>query len=109
MRPAGEIRVAALQAAWDVAVERALQPVPGATQRDVLARLVPKGMGRNAVRFTWKNLVRHGHLQLVGQLRLPDSPRALQAYVPAAQSRPHTADRTADLMQVTQAWVAGTR
>jgi hypothetical protein len=110
MRPAGEIRRAVLQAAWDVAVQRAMQPVAGATQIDVVARLVPhQGMTRRSVKFTWQNLLRSGHLQPVGQLRLPDSPRALRAYVPAAPCASDAAPSAVDMMQVTRASAACNR
>lgn len=86
MRPPGEIRRAALAAAWDVAVARASQPVPGATWRDVAAVLVPQGVATRVARDTWKNMVRSGALRPVGTVRVPDSARALQAYAPAGLS-----------------------
>lgn len=107
MRPAGEIRRAALQAAWDVAVERALQPVPGATRTDVVARLVPAGVGRRVAVATWENLVRAGQLRPVGKMRLPNAPRALQAYVPVIdRAAPMQACPAQQLGGVTRAWVA---
>lgn len=108
MRPAGEIRRAALQAAWDVAVERALQPVPGATRADVLARLVPKGVGQRAAIFTWKNLVRAGCLRPVGKLQVPGSLRPMQAYVPVGErtTAPAPACPALQLGGVTRAWVS---
>lgn len=109
MRPAGEIRRAALQAAWDVAVERAMQPVPGVTRADVLARLVPKGVGRRVAVATWENLVRAGQLRPVGKVRLPDAPRPLQAYLPVGERSASAALASAcpaqQLGGVTRAWV----
>lgn len=104
MRPAGEIRRAALQAAWDVAVERSMQ---GATRADVVARLVPQGVGRRVAVATWENLVRAGQLRPVGKMRLPDVRRPLQAYVPVGDRC--TASQQACPAQalggVTRAWV----
>lgn len=83
MRPAGVIRRAALQTAWDLALERATSAVPGATSRDIVASLVPKGYGREAVRNTVKNLTRSGALRSVGRVSLAGSMRPLEVLVPA--------------------------
>lgn len=107
MRPLGEISRAALRSAWDVAVERAKQPVPGATVRDLEARLVPAGIGRTALRNTVKNLARLGHLRPVGQVRVVGSSRSMVAYAPALCApdvRTHH-DAGAALASITRAWV----
>lgn len=88
MRPPGEIRRAVLQAAWAVAVEKAMDPVPGATWRDVAARLVPHQIAPRAVHYTWKNLARSGELRQVGPVRVPGSARQLVACVPAMLGAP---------------------
>jgi hypothetical protein len=75
-----------------------------------MARLVPhQGITRRAVKFTWENLLRAGHLKPVGQLRLPDSPRALRAFVPSTPCVSDAAPSAVDIMQVTRAWVACNR
>ena len=93
MRPQGEIRRAALHAAWTVAVERAMQPVPGATVRDVVPRLVAQGVGQQVAVATWKNLVRAGALRPVGQMQALSDGRRLQAYCPTPQQGPGLAPR----------------
>ena len=82
MRPAGEIRQAVLSTAWELAVERAMQPIAGATQHEVAARLRPKGVAPRAVRWTWDNLVRAGQLRPVGPVLHPQLGRTVQACAP---------------------------
>lgn len=110
-RPRGEIAQQALQAAWELARERALQPAPGGTVRCLEQRLVQAGVGRQVARFTVKNLARAGHLVPVGVMHLEGSPRALTALAPAgasstaAPSCGGVAERSAALLAVAGAWV----
>lgn len=108
MRPPGEIRRAVLDAAWAVALERAMTPLPAATHRDVVARLVPQGVARHAVLNTWKNLVRAGHLQPRGEVRVPGAARPLMACAPAADAPGQQAPGRDHLLQLQRAW-AGAR
>jgi hypothetical protein len=111
LRPPGEIRRAALDAAWAVASERAQSAAPGAvagvTQRDVLARLVPIGVARHAVKHTWENLVRAGALRPVGKMQVPGAPRPLQAYAPVRVGERAVSGSTGmqALAGVARAWV----
>lgn len=75
-RPAGEIRVMLFEAL------RRLCPTREAlvTQRDVAALLVPRGVGRQAIRRTHEELVRSGRLVPAGRKRVPDSCRPLTLY-----------------------------
>lgn len=84
MRPAGEISQAVLRAAWDVCSERVGTPMAAATHRDVVERLVPKGVAQHAVRNTWKNLVRSGQLKPVQPVKALGASRPLLACVPAS-------------------------
>lgn len=101
MRPPGEIRRAVLDAAWAVALERAMTPLPAATHRDVVARLVPQGVARHAVLNTWKNLVRAGHLQPLGPMPAPGAARPLLACVPAAMAQEPQRE---GVLQLQRAW-----
>jgi len=83
-RPIGEIRLAVLRAAGELAVQRAQAPVQGPTWRDVAGTLVPRGVSQAAVRHTWKNLVRAGALQPVGRVKVPGVSVRLQACIPAS-------------------------
>lgn len=90
MRPPGEIRRATLAAAWAVAAERAVGDAPrcGVTRLDVLSRLTPQGVGRQAVKHTWENLVRAGLLRPLPLQKVtrPGASRPLQAYEPVAEA-----------------------
>ena len=86
MRPPGEIRQAVLSTARGFARARAETDAPGAAWREVAEQLVPKGIAERAVRNTWKNLVRSGALQPVGQVRVPGVSRALQVCAPATST-----------------------
>jgi hypothetical protein len=112
--PRGEIAQRALQAAWDLATERALQPAPGGTVRCLEQRLVLAGVGRQAARGAVKNLVRAGHLVPVGRVQLVGCARPLTALAPAglagaAERRAGAAERRAgvgaDLLAVAGGWV----
>jgi hypothetical protein len=105
MRPAGIIRRAALQTAWDLALARSTSPMPGATSRDIVASLVPLGYGREAVRNTVKNLTRAGTLRPVGSLRVADSNRQLVVLAPAALL-PQVCTPGADLARALHGWAA---
>lgn len=102
MRPAGEIRHAVLQAARGFAQQRADHAVPGAVWREVAAQLRPAGIAESAVRNTWKNMVRSGALQPVGQVRWAGASRVLLACAPA--SAPARA-APADVCAVVRCWV----
>lgn len=80
MRPAGDIRRAARQAAWDAAAAGGGVPI---TWRDIAHRLVPHGVGREAVRTTVKNMARAGDLVPAELVRVQGSSRPLRGYVPA--------------------------
>ncbi len=95
-RPIGEIRLAVLKAAADLAVQRTQAPVRGPTWRDVAAELVPRGVGQAAVRHTWKNLVRAGVLQPVGRVKVPGVSVQLQACIPVSGSAAQRCSAPAD-------------
>jgi len=78
VRPASEIRVAARRAAWE-AVSQLQRAV---TWRDMEARLVPTGVGRQAVKFTVKNMARSGELAPADLVRVQGSSRLLRSYMP---------------------------
>lgn len=109
-RPIGEIRLAVLKAAADLAVQRTQAPVRAPTWRDVAAELVPRGVGHAAVRHTWKNLVRAGVLQPVGRVKVPGVSVQLQACIPvqgpAAQRCMAPADPFSALSAASRGWVA---
>jgi hypothetical protein len=92
MRPPGEIRHAVLHAARGFAQQRARDAVPGAVWREVAAQLRPAGIAEHAVRDTWKNLVRSGALQPVGEVRVSGVSRALLACAPAPAHGPAVPD-----------------
>lgn len=106
-RPRGEIAQRVLQAALELAVERALQPAPGGTVRCLEQRLVQAGVGRQAARFTVKNMARAGHLVPVGRVQLAGCARPLTALAPAGLAV--SADRGtvcgAELLAVAGGWV----
>lgn len=79
-RPAGEIRMMLFEALRELCPTRAEL----VTQRDVAAKLIPRGVGRTAIRRTHEELVRSGRLAPVGSKRVPDScrPLTLYRYVP---------------------------
>ena len=101
MRPPGEIRQAVLQAARGFAKARAHTPTPGAVWREVAEQLVPQGIAERAVRDTWKNLRRAGHLRPVGEVRRQGTPRALLACAPAQPA----SVAVADVGAVVRSWV----
>lgn len=109
-RPAGEIRRAVLKTAWELALERATQPAAGVTQHDVMLRLVPKGVARRSVKWTWENLARAGQLRPVGKaVQVPGSARPMQPYLPVLEAadrgpRASLADAAAELGAVLRAW-----
>jgi hypothetical protein len=107
-RPMGEIGQAVLKTAWEVALERARHPMPGVTQHDVMARLVPKGVARRSVRWTWQNLVRSAALRPLGKaVQVPGVPRPVQAYVPVDRGQRAGSGNTcaaAELGAVLRAW-----
>lgn len=82
-RPAGEIRAAALREAQQlVEWQRASDRPVGVTWRSLAEVLVPQGVARDAVRYTWKNLTRTPAMQRVGAVRVQGSARPMVAYVP---------------------------
>lgn len=93
MRPHGPIRQAALRAAWDVASARGDQP--WVTRHDLEQRLVPAGVGRRAVKYTWENLLRSGALQRQGRVWVPAVGRQVQACLPVAPAHGVGADARA--------------
>lgn len=88
MRPAGPVRQAVQQAAWDLAVERATGAVRGATWRELADVLVPRGFSRSAVRSTLKNMAHARHVRPVATRTVTDSCRPLVAYAPAQLAGP---------------------
>jgi hypothetical protein len=104
MRPPGTIRRALRQIAWDLALERAQQPLGGLTFRDLGERGAAQGIGRTAVRRTAENMVRSGELQPLPQtVRVPDSARPLQLYRPAD---PAPVREACPLQSLMRSWVA---
>ena len=84
MRPAGEISRVMLDAAIKLAQQRSGQAQQGVTQRCVVSAVVPTGVARGAAVWTWKNLVRAGHLKpLAGTVRVPSVCKPLRLYEPA--------------------------
>lgn len=103
MRPAGDIRRAALAAAWEAA-----RPLPdgtprGATYHDLTRRLVPQGISESAVRNTWKNLVRSGRLRKLGTVKVAGVCRPMLACVPAEAMPPMAAPSAAGA-DLARAW-----
>lgn len=86
MRPHGPIRQAALRAAWEVVGSRADQP--WVTRHDLEQRLVPAGVGRRAIKFTWENLLRSGALRRQGRVFVPTLGRQVLACEPVALAGP---------------------
>ena len=84
MRPAGEISLAMLQAAHALRRERA-----EAGQGPTLAEMVARAqVGYKAARATVQNLRRAGHLEIVGQRRVPGRNRPVAEYLPVVKSAP---------------------
>lgn len=96
MRPIGDIRRLVLNSFSSVTSDRAL------TYRDVQRAVVPLGVGADAVRQTVKNMARHGALERVDDVRVPDSSRPLAAYRLAPDGHAH--DAQAALCQAVNSW-----
>ena len=79
MRPAGEVRLAMLQAAHTLRRER-MACGQGPTLAELAAR---SQVGYKAARVTVANLRRAGHLEIVGTRRVPGRNRPVAEYAPA--------------------------
>ncbi len=78
MRPAGEIRMALLQAARDLVAE-AVQPCKGPTLSELASKA---GVGRDAARVHVSNCKRSGALEIVGHRRVAYRNRPVAEYAP---------------------------
>jgi hypothetical protein len=108
-RPPGEIRAAALREAHQlVEWQRASDRPVGVTWRSLAEVLVPQGVARDAVRYTWKNLTRTPAMQRVGAVRVQGSARPMVAYVPvAAPAATHAAPAGVCALEgVARSWVS---
>ncbi|MBC7620901.1 MAG: hypothetical protein H7293_18270 [Candidatus Saccharibacteria bacterium] len=82
MRPTGEISLAMLQAAHTIKRERA-----ASGQGPTLAEMVARAqVGYKAARATVANLKRAGHLEIVGQRRVPGRNRPVAEYSPVVRA-----------------------
>lgn len=81
MRPAGEVRLALIQAAADIARELG-QPNRGATLAEMAARAQ---VGRECARNLVPKIKQSGQLQAVAERRVPGRNRPVLEYAPAEQ------------------------
>lgn len=114
MRPLGDVSVALLVAAQRLQSTREAQPLVGLDGQPLVGatwrEIAGAGMvGWDAARDSVKNLVRSGHLQLVGLVREEHSNRPVGVYAPgtpggAAQDAEDAPDAGARRLQ--SAWQA---
>ncbi|OGB26206.1 MAG: hypothetical protein A3I66_00710 [Burkholderiales bacterium RIFCSPLOWO2_02_FULL_57_36] len=82
MRPAGEVRLALIQAARDI-VAQIGQPDRGATLAEMAAAVGSKcPLGRDVARRYVDNMHRSGDLKKVGERRVPNRNRPVYEYAP---------------------------
>ena len=87
MRPAGEVRVALIQAAHDIVAEmghpQPNQPLRGATLAEMCARAQ---VGRDCARSLVPKIKKSGALEIVGYRRVEYRNRPVAEYTPAQPS-----------------------
>jgi AcrR family transcriptional regulator len=97
MRPAGEVRQAIIQAAFDLAM-----PGRGATLAEITERAC---VSRQAARDHIPKLKSRGHLQIVGERRVDYRNRPVAEYAPVDPTTPILGHGWVDLGMCMADWV----